>query len=93
MGGSVVGLAAAGYLEEGLGSFVRALGVLAIAPLAMAAIIVAWFPETARRELEELNPEDRLGGDRGSPGGPSDDHQPPPQSQPDERGVSAPSRG
>jgi hypothetical protein len=28
----------------------------------MAAIIVAWFPETARRELEDINPEDRMAG-------------------------------
>jgi MFS family permease len=62
MGGSVVGLAAAGHLEESLGSFVRALSVLAVAPLVMAAIIVAWFPETARRELEDINPEDRMAG-------------------------------
>jgi MFS family permease len=87
MGGSVVGLAAAGYLEEGLGSFVRALGVLAVAPLAMAAIIVAWFPETARRELEELNPEDRLGGERRAPGGPGDGKEPAAGSQPDEHGA------
>jgi len=58
MGGSVVGLVAAGHLEDALGSFGRALGILAAAPLVMAAMIVLWFPETARRELEELNPED-----------------------------------
>ena len=27
----------------------------------MALVILRWFPETARRELEDLNPEDRLG--------------------------------
>jgi MFS family permease len=59
MVGSVVGLIAAGQLEEAFGSFGSALGLLAIAPLVMAAIVLAWFPETARRELEELNPEDR----------------------------------
>jgi MFS family permease len=63
MAGSVIGLAAAGHLEESLGSFMQALGVLAIAPLLMAIVIVAWFPETARRELEDINPEDRLDGD------------------------------
>jgi hypothetical protein len=25
----------------------------------MAAVVLAFFPETARRELEDLNPEDR----------------------------------
>ncbi|HET6950802.1 MAG TPA: MFS transporter [Acidimicrobiales bacterium] len=59
MGGSVVGLVAAGRLEMALGSFGRTLGVLAAAPLVMAALVVLWFPETARRELEDLNPEDR----------------------------------
>jgi MFS family permease len=59
MGGSVVGLVAAGRLHESLGSFGSALGVLAVAPLLMAAIVLALFPETARRELEDLNPEDR----------------------------------
>ena len=59
MAGSVVGLVAAGRLEESLGSFGSALAVLAAAPLAMAAVVLLLFPETARRELEDLNPEDR----------------------------------
>jgi MFS family permease len=61
MGGSVLGLVAAGRLHEALGSFGSALGLLAVAPLAMAAVVLALFPETARRELEDLNPEDRPG--------------------------------
>jgi MFS family permease len=60
MAGSVVGLFAAGHLEEAVGSFGRALGILAAGPLIMAVVILLWFPETARRELEDLNPEDRL---------------------------------
>lgn len=67
MGGSVVGLMAAGRLEEATGSFGRALAVLAVAPLAMAVVVVAWFPETARRELEDLNPEDRTAAERALP--------------------------
>ncbi|HEX6421027.1 MAG TPA: MFS transporter [Acidimicrobiales bacterium] len=59
MAGSVVGLLSAGRLEEAAGSFARALAVLAVAPLAMAAVVLTLFPETARRELEDLNPEDR----------------------------------
>ena len=59
MGGSVMGLIAAGLLEEASGSFGSTLAVLAVAPLAMAAVVLALFPETARRELEDLNPEDR----------------------------------
>jgi MFS family permease len=61
MTGSVVGLLSAGRLEEATGSFGRALAVLAAAPLAMAAVVLALFPETARRELEDLNPEDSTG--------------------------------
>ena len=60
MGGSVVGLVAAGRLDEALGSFGWAIGVLAAAPLLMAVVVLVWFPETARRELEDLNPEDDL---------------------------------
>lgn len=59
MAGSIVGLTSAGRLDEALGSFGGALAVLAIGPLLMAAVVLAWFPETARRELEDLNPEDR----------------------------------
>ena len=60
MGGSVVGLVAAGRLNETLGSFGWAISVLTLAPLLMAVVVLAWFPETARRELEDLNPEDDL---------------------------------
>lgn len=59
MVGSVVGLTAAGSLIDGLGSFAWAFAVLAIAPMAVAALVMLRFPETARRELEDLNPEDR----------------------------------
>jgi putative MFS transporter len=65
MAGSVVGLLAAGALADGLGSFGRAMGLLAIAPLGTAALVLLLFPETARRELEDINPEDRLPGDDG----------------------------
>lgn len=56
--GSVVGLLATGFLAarfDGLGS---ALVVLSIGPLLLAILILVAYPETARRELEELNPED-----------------------------------
>ncbi len=59
MVGSVVGLSVAGHLRDALGSFGMALGILALAPLATAVLILGWFPETAHRELEDLNPEDR----------------------------------
>jgi MFS family permease len=57
--GSVIGLVLAGFLIDRLDSFGLALGLLAIGPLAMAAVVLAFFPETAWRELEDLNPEDR----------------------------------
>ncbi|HYZ97163.1 MAG TPA: MFS transporter [Acidimicrobiales bacterium] len=57
--GSVSGLVVAGLLVDELGSFGWALGLLAIGPLAMAAVVLLLFPETAWRELEDLNPEDR----------------------------------
>ena len=61
MGGSVVGLVAAGRLDESLGSFGAAIGILALAPLLMAVVVLAFFPETAHRELEDINPEDDAG--------------------------------
>jgi MFS family permease len=57
--GSAVGLVAAGFLSDSLGELGPAIAILAIAPLAVAAIVLLAFPETANRELEELNPEDR----------------------------------
>ena len=57
--GSVIGLVLAGFLIDELDSFGLALGLLAVGPLAMAAVVLAFFPETAWRELEDLNPEDR----------------------------------
>ena len=35
------------------------LGWLATAQLAVVAIVLLWFPETAHHELEDLNPIDR----------------------------------
>jgi MFS family permease len=55
--GSVVGLGIAGRVSDhyGLG---KALAVLAIGPLALAILVLRWFPETAHVELETLNPDD-----------------------------------
>ncbi|MGH9211623.1 MAG: MFS transporter [Acidimicrobiales bacterium] len=57
-GGSVVGLLAIGVLADAFGSFGATMPVVAIGPLLMAVLIVAKFPETAHRELEDINPED-----------------------------------
>jgi MFS family permease len=58
MAGSVVGLLAMGTLADAFGSFAPTMPVVAIGPMLMAVLIVARFPETAHRELEDINPED-----------------------------------
>ena len=57
--GSSLGLLAAGALSDGLGSLGRALAVLSLGPAVLVALVLTLYPETARRELEDLNPEDR----------------------------------
>jgi predicted MFS family arabinose efflux permease len=52
--GSMVGLAAAGQLAESLG-IGAAVAVLAVLPVIAGVIVVLWFPETARRELEDTS--------------------------------------
>jgi len=56
--GGVLGLLAAGFLSTRLGSLGPALAVLSIGPAALAVLILVAYPETAHRELEDLNPED-----------------------------------
>ncbi len=60
--GSAIGLVTAATLSERLGSLTPALAVLAVGPAVLVVLVLVAYPETARRELEELNPEDRLGG-------------------------------
>lgn len=57
--GSVVGLLAAGVLSDRWGGLGPALALLAVGPALMAVLVLVAYPETAHRELEELNPEDR----------------------------------
>jgi MFS family permease len=74
MGGSVVGLLAAGRLADGFGSFAPTMAILAVGPMLMAILIFLRFPETAQRELEDINPEDQAPGDVGQgPGSRSPD--------------------
>ncbi|HEX2578034.1 MAG TPA: MFS transporter, partial [Aquihabitans sp.] len=56
--GSAVGLVAGGRLQEHFGRFGPGLAMLAVGPLVVAVLVMAKYPETAHRELEELNPED-----------------------------------
>ena len=57
--GSAVGLLVAGFLSDRWGGELGpALALLAIGPLAVAALVITVYPETAGLELEDLNPED-----------------------------------
>jgi MFS family permease len=58
--GSVLGLAIAGVLSDRWNGLGPALALLSIGPLLMAVLVLVKYPETVHRELEDLNPEDRL---------------------------------
>ena len=55
--GSVVGLIVVGQLSDSIG-IPRALAYMAIGPLILTILILAFYPETAHKELEDLNTED-----------------------------------
>lgn len=57
--GAVVGLLAAGLLSESLGGLPAAMALLSVGPVVVVLLIVLAYPETAQRELEDLNPGDR----------------------------------
>ena len=57
--GSVVGLVAAGRLADRW-SLGPAVAVLGLSPAIVALLLIPRYPETAHRELEDLNPEDAL---------------------------------
>jgi MFS family permease len=59
--GSSLGLLVAGWLGDRFDALGPAMAILAVGPLVLIALIVLWYPETARRELEELNPSDATG--------------------------------
>lgn len=56
--GSYTGLRIAGRLADH-GGLAHAMAILLVGPLIVGVLVLAFFPETARRELEDLNPEDR----------------------------------
>ncbi|MPY92463.1 MAG: MFS transporter [Acidimicrobiia bacterium] len=56
--GTVVGVLAVGALSELWGSLSWPITLLSVAPLAVALLVLTVYPETANRELEELNPDD-----------------------------------
>ncbi len=57
--GSSTGLLLAGWMADRLGGLGPAMAVLAVGPLVLVVLVLTLFPETAGRELEDLNPEDR----------------------------------
>ncbi|MDA8184465.1 MAG: MFS transporter [Acidimicrobiales bacterium] len=57
--GTVLGVVGVGFLAERMGGFGGPLALSAVAPLAVAVLVVWKFPETAHQSLEALNPEDR----------------------------------
>ncbi|HWC09828.1 MAG TPA: MFS transporter, partial [Acidimicrobiales bacterium] len=57
--GSAVGLISAGVLADHFGRIGPAMAILAVGPAVVALLVLTLYPETAGRELEDLNPEDR----------------------------------
>lgn len=55
--GSVIGLVIAGELSDRIG-FARTFLYLSAGPAVLCLLILFFYPETAHRELEDLNPED-----------------------------------
>jgi len=56
--GSAIGLLTVGSLASRWGAFGPAVSVVAVGPLVVALLVRTRFPETAGRELEDLNPSD-----------------------------------
>ena len=56
--GSAVGLIIAGRVLD-TQDLASAMRLLILGPLVVGVMVLFWFPETARRELEDLNPEDQ----------------------------------
>jgi MFS family permease len=57
--GSAIGLIVGGAVADTPGGLADVLIPLSAGPLLLAGLVLLAYPETARRELEDLNPEDR----------------------------------
>jgi MFS family permease len=57
--GSAAGILIGGAVADTPGGLADVLLPLSLGPLAVAALVLIAYPETAKRELEDLNPEDR----------------------------------
>jgi MFS family permease len=58
--GSGIGLLLVGWLGDVFDSLGPAIAVVAVGPAILVVLVLALYPETAGRELEDLNPVDRL---------------------------------
>jgi MFS family permease len=58
--GSGIGLLLVGWLGDVFDSLGPAIAVVAAGPAVLVVLVLALYPETAGRELEDLNPVDRL---------------------------------
>jgi MFS family permease len=56
--GGIGGLVATGQLIDNGWSYGSVMGMMGLAQLVVTAIVITSYPETAHRELEEMNPED-----------------------------------
>ncbi|MDQ4069038.1 MAG: MFS transporter, partial [Actinomycetota bacterium] len=57
--GSAAGLILCGVLSDSFGRIGPAMSILAFGPLLLAVLVLVAYPETAGKELEDINPEDR----------------------------------
>jgi hypothetical protein len=60
VGGAAAGLWIVGTLSDRWGSLGPAVALMAIGPAILAVLVLAFYPETAHRELEDINPEDAV---------------------------------
>jgi len=67
--GGIVGLLIVGRTLDAGSSYAAVISLVAIGQLVVVVIVLASLPETAHRELEDLNPQDRLSPPP-APGGP-----------------------
>lgn len=56
--GSAAGLILCGVISDRVGRIGPAMAVVSAGPVILAVVVLALYPETAGRELEDLNPED-----------------------------------
>jgi MFS family permease len=63
--GSSAGLLVVGWLLDQAVGYGPVMALMAIGPAIVAGLVIALYPETAHHELEDMNPEDRVGNRQG----------------------------